>query len=227
MPLDSDFKTPLITSERFWPCLVSISLFKAHLGSKTNRFSLSPHWSFSVTADTQRRYWQSWLKKKISQRMNQKNGLMKKSGKLCLRQARAYISVTKSDDADMMNAFHVCHHSAAGWRRRTKGNISHKLLGPWRKKNPTTTTTPRFVKVSHVSYWVECKPLWLILFYRKLPPKHSILNTCVQTVSATEYINHPGGRLKAAQISRGNKQYVAPMLMGFSPLTCAAILIIN
>lgn len=56
---------------------------------------------------------------------------------------------------------------------------------------------------------------------KTLNPEH------VYRVSATEYINHPGGRLKAAQISRGNKQYVAPMLMGFSPLTCAAILIIN
>lgn len=40
MPLDSNLKTPLIMSKWFWPCVISISLFKAHLRSKTNQLFL-------------------------------------------------------------------------------------------------------------------------------------------------------------------------------------------
>lgn len=227
MELESDFKTALITSEWFWPCLLFISKSKAHLGGKTNRFSLWPHWSLWVTSDTQRWYRRSGLYKKKKNIMT--NTLQKKRILQIVASSTLAWQKWQRWHDECFSRLPSRRSRVEKARKEEIFHINYPALEGKKKKitTTTTTTTQRFVKVSHVSYWVECKPLWLILFYRKLHRKHSILNTCVQTVSASEYINHPGGRLKAAQISRGNKQNVAPMLMGFSPLTCAALLIIN
>lgn len=144
MPLDSGFKTPLITSERFWPRLVSISLFEAHLGSKTNRFSLSPHWSFAVTADTRQEILMELIKKYIYISEIGDKWRKKSRANCSLRQARAHVALAWRN-ADVIECFPRLPS------RRSRVEKAHErecftemiepLKGRGKKKNPQTNKT--------------------------------------------------------------------------------------
>lgn len=222
-------------SKWFWPCVISISLFKAHLRSKTNQlFLIIAAWIYFGDGKHSKEILTGLIKRRRKKK-NQSRGesdiscvwhFCKKKNLsffLWLHQTRVQVSAPNL----ARWTFTVFTIAAQRGNKEFRKEFFH--MNHWALKE-TKKHTRTYVKVSNaqLSHGMHAA----VINPRStgnlpLPLKHSSSKRVRTYCKACEYINHRGDGQGPRKISRGNKQYVAPMLMGFSPLTCAAILIIN